>query len=301
MFKTLSLYKFQIEGGFPPDASAYLSEHEFVPCGATQAQSAGWVGPRHEGGDLIERVGQHVIAKLLIETKKVPSEVVDRAVAERCAAVERTTGRKPGKKERAEIKSDIILSLLPVAFASRSAVMVWFDLRAGILAVEATGPKADLVVTELVKAIPDLAINLINTMRSPGSAMTEWLLTDEYPPQLTADRACELKACDESKATVKYANHDVDIAEVQKRVTEGKLPVSLALTWGDEVSFVLTEAMVLKKVALLDVVLEGHSQSQFADAFDADITIITETLRPMVACLIQSLGGEFVAPEKEPT
>jgi recombination associated protein RdgC len=97
-----------------------------------------------------------------------------------------------------------------------------------------------------------------------------------------------LKAGDESKATVKYSNHDVDIAEVRAHIQQGKLPVSLALTWDNKVSFVLTDTGVLQKVTLLDVEADG----EHADAFDADVILTTETLRLMTYHLIEALGGE---------
>ena len=293
MFKTLSLYKFQIEGGIPADASGYLTDHEFMPCAPTQAQSVGWVAPRTEGGDVIEFIGGHVILKLMIETKRVPSDVVDRALGERCKAIESATGRKPGKKERKELKEEINIDLLPHAFPSRSAVMVWFDPRAGVLALDAAGPKADTAVTALSKVFDGLSITPIQTMGAPGMAMTHWLMTGETPAPFTVDRECELKATDESKATVKYANHELDIGEIHDHISTGKVATKMALTWNDKASFVLTDTMVLKKVTLLDV----QNQTEAVDEFDADVILTTETLRLLAADLIVALGGEYKPTE----
>ena len=56
---------------------------------------------------------------------------------------------------------------------------------------------------------------------------------------------------------MRYARHTLDIDEVAEHIQQGKLPTQLAMTWNGRVSFVLTEALALKKIKLLDVVLEG--------------------------------------------
>lgn len=59
-------------------------------------------------------------------------------------------------------------------------------------------------------------------------------------------RETELKACDESKAVVRYARHPLDIDEVRQHIEHGKLPTRLAMTWEHRVSFVLAEASRLR-------------------------------------------------------
>src|SRR5256885_3192463 len=72
-------------------------------------------------------------------------------------------------------------------------------------------------------------------------------------------------------ALVRYARHPLDIDEVRQHIEHGKLPTRLALTWDDRVSFVLTEGLQLRKIALLDAVMEGQSQDD--GGFDADVAI----------------------------
>ena len=75
------------------------------------------------------------------------------------------------------------------------------------------------------------------------------------PPRV--DRDCELKAPDESRAVVRYTRHTLDPADLKRHLDNGLLPTKLALTWNDRVSLVLTESLALKRIALLDVVLES--------------------------------------------
>jgi len=270
-----------------------LDSARFVPCGASQEKSIGWVEPRGEAhGPLVESVGGQLILKLMIETRALPGSVIKRKAEERLAHIEATTGRKPGKKETREIKDDIKLELLPLAFSKESSVAVWIDPEASLLVIDAgSQARADEVVTMLVKSLAGLAVALIDTKVSPTAAMSEWLITQEPPAGFTVDRECELKAADESKAVVRYTRHPLDTDEVRQYVESGKLPTRLALTWDSRVSFVLTEGLQIKKLAFLDVVFEKTSAGK-DDGFDADTAIATGELRKLLPDLLEALGGE---------
>jgi recombination associated protein RdgC len=296
VFKNVIMYR------VGPEWSATVAQIEegldaarFVPCGASQEKSIGWIEPRGEAhGPLVESVGGQLIVKLMIETRSLPGSVINRKAEERVAHIEATTGRKPGKKETREIKDDIKLELLPMAFSKESSVSVWLDPQARLLVIDAgSQARADEVVTMLVKSLPGLAVALIDTKVSPTAAMSEWLITQEPPAGFTVDRECELKAADESKAVVRYTRHPLDTEEVKQYVESGKLPTRLALTWDSRVSFVLTEGLQLKKLAFLDVVFEGASTGK-DDGFDADTAIATGELRKLLPDLLDALGGEMV-------
>ena len=284
-----------------PEWSATVAQIEenldggrFVECGSTQEKSVGWIEPRGEAnGPLVESVGGQLILKLMIETRSLPGSVVTRKVKGRVAQIEATTGRKPGKKEIRDIKDDIRLDLLPMAFTKQTSIGIWIDPKARLLVIDAASQaRTDDVVTMLVKSLPGLAVTLLNTQMSPTAAMSEWLISQEAPAGFSVDRECELKAADESKAVVRYARHPLDTAEVRAYVESGKLPTRLALTWRDRVSLVLTEALQLKKLAFLDVVFEGATAGQ-DDGFDSDTAIATGELRKLLPELLKALGGEL--------
>ncbi len=271
-----------------------LEAERFVPCGVSQEKSIGWVEPRGEAhGPLVEAVNGQRILKLKIETRVVPGSVVTRKAKERSAHIEATEGRKPGKKEMKEIKEDVKLSLMPMAFSKETSVWVWVDPVTQLLVVDAgSQAKADEVITMLVKSFTGLNLALINTQMSPQSAMAAWLITQEAPAGFSVDRECELKAADESKSVVRYVRHPLDTDEVKQHVEGGKLPTRLALTWEGRVSFSLTEALQLKKVTFLDVVFEATSAEK-DEGFDADVAIATGELCKLLPDLFEALGGEM--------
>jgi recombination associated protein RdgC len=286
MFKNATLYR----ATFPATDYTYPDLPEFIPCGPTQEKSVGWVPPREPGGVLAELVGEQAILKLMIETKTVPADVIDRMAKEQAQKYEDETGHKPGKKIMAEFKEEAKFTLLPHAFAKRSAVLVWISPE-GFLTLDTTSKtKSDDTITAFINAFEGLQIHPIYPRQSPAEGMSEWLVEQEAPAGFTVDRECELKAFDDSKAVVKYGHHPLDIDEVKAHVMQGKVPTKLALTFNDRISFVLTEDLALKKLAFLK---STDVPSNQADAFDADVVLLAGELIPLYTSLLATLGGEM--------
>lgn len=295
MFKNVIMYRISPDWSANAEAvEACLQANHFVECGATQEKSMGWVEPRGEiNGPLLEAVAGQWILKLMTESRALPSSVVNRKAQERVAQIEAATGRKPGKKETRDLKDDIRLELLPMAFTKQSHTLVWIDREAQLLVIDAgSQARADDLVTLLVQSLPGLTLTLVNTQMSPSAAMADWLLSQEAPQNFSVDRECELKAADESKAVVRYARHRLDTDEVKQHIEGGKMPTRLALTWNDRLSFVLTEGLQLKKMAFLEVVFESSHQGK-DDGFDADVAIATGELQKALPDLLEALGGEM--------
>jgi recombination associated protein RdgC len=295
VFKNIIMYR--IDAAWAPTATQVedsLQSGRYVECGASQEKSLGWVEPRGvANGPLLEAVAGQWIIKLMVETRALPASVVNRKAQERVAQIEASTGRKPGKKETRDLKDDIRLELLPMAFTKQSSSLIWIDREARLLVIDAASQaRADEVVTLLVQALPGFAAALINTQVSPVASMAEWLLSQEAPAGFSVDRECELKAADESKAVVRYARHRLDTEEVQQHVREGKMPTRLAMTWNERVSFMLTEGLQLKKLAFLDGVFETAAKNK-DDNFDADVAIATGELQKLLPDVLEALGGEM--------
>ncbi len=292
MFKNMIVYRIaaQWEGSLEQLEEA-LQKTPFVPCGATQEKSIGWVPPRgEEHGALAESVGGQWMLRFMSESKMLPASVLNRKVQEKADAIEKEFGRKPGKKEKRDLKDEAKLDLLPMAFTKQSSMWVWIDPQAKFLVLD-TGAqgKADEVVTLLVESLQGFGVALLDTQTSAQAAMAHWLLTQEAPAGFSIDRECELKAADESKAVVRYARHPLDIEEVRLHVQQGKLPTKLAMTYDDRVSFILADSLQIKKIAFLDAVLD---QAGDEGGFDTDVAIATGELSKLIPELIEALGGE---------
>lgn len=303
MFK--SACYFRIDEGFelPPldvleDA---LQKKRFVPCGATQPESSGWVPPRGAKSQLLaELVDGQLVLKLGTERRAVPGSAIKQAVEEKVERYKAETGneRVPAKVKK-DFKEEVLLDLMPRAFTKRSHVLLWLDVGNRLLVVDAGSLSgADRIVSALVEVLGELpghALSLkpIQTQSSPAASMSHWLSTHEAPWRFTIDRDCELKTPDEQKSAVRYSRHTLEIDEVVQHIQQGKVPTQLAMTWNERVSFVLSDAGTVRKVKLLDVVLEAKDDAgKNEESFDTDVAILTGELSVLIPDLLEALGGE---------
>lgn len=309
MFQKFTFYRI---AGLPDSAEMlgqYLAHSEFVPTSQTQERSFGWIPPRAKHGAFVESIGGQWIARVMIETRKVPSDALQRRIDEIIEAMERNTGRKPGRNERREIKDSALLELLPQAFTKQATVDVWIDLKAGLVVIGSTSAaQVDMVISSLVRAVPDVTPSLVQTVKSPASLMLSWLLAaddlDENDQEwFDIGRDCELRAWDESKAVIRYKNEHLNRQDVRDHIQQGKIPARLALTWQGRVAFTLTDTLQFKSVEFLDVVFENSESAgdDLEDHFDADVAIATGELSRLIADMLQALGGLMEPqPEAEP-
>ena len=313
MFKSAVI--FRIAPGFhlPPldMLEQALQSHRFTPCAPTQTEASGWTAPRgKKSAVLAEAVGPTgVLVQLQIERRQVPASAVNDEVDARIAKHLEETGReRAGSKLKKEFKEEALLSLLPRAFPRRRQVLAWLDTAGGFVIVDtASLAGADEVISALVATLAECGVfcgttlspRPLQTQMPASTAMAHWLRDDEVPPRFTVDRDCELKAQDDSKSTVRYSSHTLEINEVGEHIAAGKIPVKLALTWNERVSFELSDLGCLRKLKLLDVVLDGVKKDgdPADDGFDTDVAIATGELAALIPGLIEALGGELAGSE----
>lgn len=300
MFKNLVIYAINAE--LPPSAAALgdrLAESAFVPCGPTQPASIGWVPPRgEEHGAMVEAIGGHWILQAKTETRLLPGEVVKRRVAEMAAAIEQETGRKPGKRQRRELKEQATLELLPAAFTRQQTFTVWLDPAEKLLCIDtSSATKASTIAALLVAAWPRMNLHQLRAQRYVDSEMGAWL-TGGAPDRFFIDREAVLENA-ESHAVIRYQNTTLDAPDVWEHVNSGKVPTRLALTFDGRVSFVLVDDLRLQRIDITDGVFMETRDDVPEDRFDADVAIATGELSALIRALLAELGGREVLPIEE--
>jgi len=292
-----SVWVYGVASGWPESievVEAALQRMPFEPCGASQDKAVGWVPPRGQAhGPLIESVNGQWMLRFKVEVRQVPSSVIKRRVDDMAAQIEATTGRKPGKKEKRDLKEDAVAALLPQAFPREQSIWVWLDTTHHRMVLDSTSAaRADDIITALVKVLDGFSVEPLNTALSPAVAMATWLAEQEAPAGFAIGKECELKSADESQAVVRYARHPLLTDEVKAHLAQGKQPTRLALEWDDRVTFVLGDNLQLKKLAFDDKVLEqAKAQGQRADDFDGNVLMATAELGPLIGDLIDALDG----------
>ena len=298
-FKNLQLHRLPVPWSMTPeDFADQLRSRLFQPCGGLNRESRGWIPPRGDDQLVYTAHGQWLIA-LGVEQKLLPASVVNQEAKARAADIEARMGVKPGRKRMKELKDEITDELLPRAFSRYFTTFVWVDPVNGWLVIDAASPnKGEAVMEVLKQALDEFPFAKLDTERSPGSAMSEWLGTQEAPHGFSIDRDCVLQSPLEERATVRYTHHPLDTPEVGKHLADGKVPTRLALTWQDRVSFELTDQMEVKKVAFLDIARgeQGEDPDNEDERFESDFVLMAGLLSKFLADLMEALGGEKKSP-----
>ena len=278
-----------------------LGRHGFRGIAGYETQAQGWASPRDDGG-LVHTVHGQTLISLCSEKKLLPTSVIKDVTKVKAMEAEDRQGYKPGRKQLRELKQQVTDDLLPRAFNVRRHTGIWIDPVKGWLVIDAgsTG-KAEEVVRLLHKSVDDFAFQRLDTATSPGAAMTAWLANNDVPRGFSIDQETELQSPVDEKATVRFVRHALDPKEVQRHIATGKQCTRLALTWSDRVSFVLTESLVLKRIAPVAVIRQGeNAQAQNDDErFDADFMLMTGELRGLITDLVEALGGLQDGPARK--
>ena len=294
-FKNLSL--FRLAEPFTLNAEALskrLEGQAFHTCSDLETKVYGWVPPV-KNGMLAHSVSGQLLIALKMEEKILPGKVVNRFLSERITKIEEEQGRKVGRKEKKELKELVIQELRPRAFSVDRLTFAWIDPVNGWVAIDSSSSsRAEEVLELLRKSVTDPVpkIKLPATCLSAVSAMNGWIAS-EAPSGFSIDQDLEL--CSPEKSKVRYTKHSLEDEEVRNHLAKGKVATKLALTWNDKVSFILTDALQVKRLVFLDILKDQstatHSESQ-EEQFDADFALMCGELSQLIRDLIAALGGE---------
>jgi recombination associated protein RdgC len=294
-FKNLIVYRLPTDWSRnAEDLEAKLAIQPLQACSSYQMESRGWTCPRVEG-EFVYSQNRQWLLSLGEEQKILPSSVIRQVTDERIAKLERNQAHPVGRKQKRDLKEQVLAELMPRALARRRVTRAWIDAHNGWLAVDASGePKAELFMETLRKAEDDLPAARLDTHQSPATCMTQWLIDGEVDGPFTIDQDLELRSPDTSKATVRYARHGLDGKDIRDHIAAGKQPVRLGMTWNDRISFVLTEHLHIKRLAFLDILKkeDGDAEINQEERFELDFALMTGELSRLLADLVKALGGE---------
>jgi recombination associated protein RdgC len=287
----------------PFDISAEALEEQlqadaFKPCGPQETTRSGWVPPLGKHGEQLVHSanGYHLIA-LRKEEKILPGPVVKEAVEERAEAIELEQGRKVRRKEKDEIKEQVMLEMLPQAFSRNRRCYAYLAPQDGLLVVDAGSAKqAEDLASTLRKSLGSLPVRPPVVEQSPAFTFTGWLAeTVDHPATVVLGSECELKDPSEDGGVVRCKGLDLKAEEIRNHLEAGMQVTKLALTWDDNVSFVLDEELGIRRLKFGESLQEQLEDVDTDDAvakFDAAFTLMTLELSRMVPGLLEALGGE---------
>lgn len=287
----------------PFDISAEALEEKlqgdaFKPCGPQETTRQGWVPPLGKHSDMLVHStnGYHLIA-LRKEDKILPGSVVKEIVEERSEAIEIEQSRKVRRKEKDEIKEQVMLEMLPQAFSKNRRSFAYLAPQDGLLVVDAGSSKqAEDLASFLRKSLGSLPVRPPAVEQAPAFTFTGWLNESiDLPGTIELGTECELKDPSEDGGVVRCKGLDLKAVEIRNHLDAGMQVTKLSLTWEDNLSFVLDEELGIKRLKFGDTLQEKLDDVDADDAaarFDAAFALMTLELARLIPGLLEALGGE---------
>ena len=297
-FKNLSLLRFTAAFTLTAEQlEEKLQGGRFQPCASLQPMSYGWVPPvGKDDAPLVHAAAGCFMLCAQREEKILPASVVNDLLAEKIAEIEESKGTTVRKKEREALRDEIIHDLLPRAFSFSRRLYAYIDPATGWLVVDAaSAKKTEELASWLRRCLESLPVAPPAVNERPAAVMTRWLAEGAAPADILVENECELRATDEEGASVRCKKHDLSAPEIQNHLEAGKEAVKIALSWNDRLSFVLDDALSVKRLRFLDLVQEQAADVEAADAaerFDADFAIMAGELALFLPRLLELFGGE---------
>ena len=294
-FKNLTVYRLPADWSWSAASlEEALARRPLQPCSPLEMRSMGWVAPATTDR-LLHTLGEHHLLALGVDQKLLPASIVRQEAERRAKAQAETQGFPVGRRQMRALKMQVLEQLRARALSRRRLTRAWLDPRGGWLVVDsASDRRAEELVETLRDTLGSLAVQKVDTQRSPSACMAAWLMQSDASGAFAIEQDLELQSGEPAKSIVRYRRHPLDGKEIRAYVAGGKRPTQLGLTWNGRISFVLTEKLQIKRVEFLEVAPERGDEEEIdaAEQFDLDFAVMAGELAKLIIELIGELNGQ---------
>ncbi|RFF51691.1 recombination-associated protein RdgC [Xanthomonas campestris] len=294
-FRNLTMFRFPTSLNLAA-VEELLPNFVLKPVGPLEMTSRGFVSPfgREETEQLSHRLGDFLWLAVGGQDKMLPGAVINDALEQKCAEIEKANGRRPGGKARKRLKDDIIHELLPKAFVRNSRTDVILDLANGVAIVNTSSRKTgENVMSEIRGMLGSFPALPLNAELAPRAVLTGWIAGEPLPESLSIGEEAELRDPIEGGAIVKCQHQELRGDEIEKHLEAGKQVTKLALVLDDNLSFVLGDDLVIRKLKFLDGALDQLANTDgdgLRAELDARFALQSGEVRRLFLVLEQAMG-----------
>ncbi|MCF8799208.1 recombination-associated protein RdgC [Xanthomonas campestris] len=294
-FRNLTMFRFPTSLNLAA-VEELLPNFALKPVGPLEMSSRGFVSPfgREETEQLSHRLGDFLWLAVGGQDKMLPGAVINDALEQKCAEIEKADGRRPGGKARKRLKDDIIHELLPKAFVRNSRTDVILDLANGVAIVNTSSRKTgENVMSEIRGMLGSFPALPLNAELAPRAVLTGWIAGEPLPESLSIGEEAELRDPIEGGAIVKCQHQELRGDEIEKHLEAGKQVTKLALVLDDNLSFVLGDDLVIRKLKFLDGALDQLANTDgdgLRAELDARFALQSGEVRRLFLVLEQAMG-----------
>ena len=282
-----------------------LSKNAFTPCAPTEIRHFGWVNYAGKSGSLggslplCAELSGNVLICARSEDKILPTPVVNDLFNEKVDSLEFEYSRIATKKEREQIKEDVIFELLPRAFPRVTDTHGYINADENVIVINASSrTKAEDFLALLRKSLGTLPVTAMTPYIAPDEMMTDWVSCEIENNQsfvtnkFSIGMEAHFDSLGDNSAKAVVKNQDLSSDEVKAHLDADKYVTKLSLDFNDEMSFVLCDDLSFKKIRFFDVITEQNDDIDSDDKlakFNDDFSLMSNVINEM----IYNLHAEF--------
>lgn len=255
MLKAFRAY--QVHGELNADLSG-INEYVFRTCSEQELERVGFVPVMNE--HVTHNVSGSNWFRIKKEKKQIPASSVADQLKTLVSVFENEHGRKPGKKEKSELKEKVVIDLASRALPSISYIDGYFNNDVVVILTSSASAAEDAMAL-LRKALGSLPVGHYLDSGKLSESLQSWFRGDSLPQNVKLGHEVKLSTMDEEKSTATIKNDALQAEEIQALLSARRV-VSLELEIADKASFLIKDDGAFTKISVSDVALEAHNNEQ---------------------------------------
>lgn len=272
-----------------------LNAFVFNPCGSLDLFRYGFTPPLgRDSEELVHSTNGRMMICAKRQEKILPSGVIKEQIEEKTLSIENAEQRKLSRKEKQNLKDEIVFSLLPKAFTRSRLDFAYVDPKAKwIIVNSASAKRAEDLMSKLREALGSLPSIPLTTKHLPTQIMTRWLREAKVGNELELGDECELIANKDGRI-IRCKKQDLTASEIRNHLDLGMQVNKLTLIWKESVNFLIDEQCAIKRLKFEGDITDPSNERQAetkAEQFDLDFSIMSLELDALISLLIKQFGG----------
>lgn len=271
-----------------------LSSQLFTPCKTHEALQVGWTSPANNNHEeLVYSSNRFMMVCMKSQEKLLPASVVNEQLQERIELLSEKEARKASRKERLNLKEDIIHELLPRAFTRTKLLHAYFDVTHKWLVINtASATKAEAMINLLRKCLGSFPVIPLTSKNLPRAIITDWLKNN--PPQsFTLGGECEFTDNEEKTSKINCKGQNLFTDEIQSHLNAGMSVTQLSIEWDERIHCIINEKLAIKRIKMSDLIQEkAQSADDKNEQFDIDFALMTLEFSEFLTALTHAMQCE---------
>jgi recombination associated protein RdgC len=293
MFRNVRFFRLQSDWPESEEAlSKVLENAAFEPCGPLTERSNGWVPVYPDGqNSLARRLNGADIIKLRSQSRVLPPAVINEELEARIEDYRNRMKEDPSPREKRRLKAETRDELLPKAMLKSDKIWGYVDLKEKIVGIDALQPAAaERFLRRLRSPFSDLNLRPLE-FKQPVSELLTGIFLGGAPKQFAVGRECRMQDAGDAASVVRWSNFDLSDKTIRNHVADGMQLTHLGIEYDNIMSCVLDENGVISKLRFIGMDDDTGDHNDPLARMDAELVLITGTLRLLIADLKKLLGG----------